>query len=329
MISFNQLNTIRYKMLGSLLMFFCLGQNAFSQEYDFRVMVSKGNNRLIIADSQESKDLEAGDLVQVGDEVIASEDGYIGFVHRNGQTLELMEPGRYLVNDLIAEISGQKNLATRSLNFLWDKVYESLLETKNNTAKNLDLNLELSGLNNGKIQVLAVNHQKLNPVFGDKAEIRWIGGDTSSDDQYVVNLMNLYDQVLFSEMVSQPEFTLKLSDERLLKNEIFSSTKILCLIVYSANNMETSSWRYGITPIKKSDHEVVTAEVQFYKDVLAPMSKVDRLVIAQYYEEKGLLLDALTVYEGLVREAPELNDFQLLYNAFIKRNLEKTIGREL
>jgi hypothetical protein len=48
------------------------------------------------------------------------------------------------------------------------------------------------------------------------------------------------------------------------------------------------------------------------------------LVYASFFEENGLLLDAMTKYEEAIKMSPEVDDFKELYNGFlIKNNLAK------
>ncbi len=130
-------------------------------------------------------------------------------------------------------------------------------------------------------------------------------------------------------MVDQPKFTLDFSDKRLLENQPQIDRQILSFVVYSADNQDNNSWRYGLTRINGTTAEQVQTEVQFFKDVISPMTFLDDLIMATYYEEKGLLLDALTTYENLMKKAPGIEGFEMLYNSFVWRRLQKIQTREM
>jgi Tfp pilus assembly protein PilF len=55
---------------------------------------------------------------------------------------------------------------------------------------------------------------------------------------------------------------------------------------------------------------------------LSSESALGYIIEASYYEDQNLLLDALTKYEQAIKLAPEVQDFQDLYQGFIlKYNL--------
>ena len=53
-------------------------------------------------------------------------------------------------------------------------------------------------------------------------------------------------------------------------------------------------------------------------------TSINNLILAEYYEEKGLVLDAITSYEGAVRMSPDVEYFQEAYDEFLIRNRLKS-----
>ena len=312
---------------GIILFLVLISQNLAGQDYAFRVLAARGDNFLNSIDA--SSKLYAGSILTSHDELVTTVGSYVGLVHDSGHTLELTKPGKYSIAELYEEVKLKENLAKWHLNALWDKVFESLIAAKKSRTGNLGLVVQPIGVNSGKLQAVSLSPQRLNPVYNIKTEIVWIGGSKSTSSRYVVNVMDLYDHVLISETVSQSKFTLDFSDDQLDGGNLISGKEIISFSVHSADNGGISSWRYGLTRLTGKTAEKVKTEVQFFEDAVYPSTLLDQLVFATYYEEKGLLQDALTTYEGLIQKAPDVKDFTLLYNAFIRRNLEKNKGRGL
>ena len=318
------------KQLSVLFVLSCLCWfNAGAQSKDFRVLATAGGNAKTTSPAGVSRELSSGDILSLNDQVVLQNDGYVGMVYKNGQTFELTRAGTYSLLYIYNQMNGQNNLATKYLNFLWDKTYNSLVESKSDPKITGSLDIHPIGVNSGKLQILAVDPQKLNPVYGDKVVMKWIGGPEKPNTRYVVNVMNLYDQVLISEKVSQPEFSFSLLDPVLQNDGIISSTKVISFIVFVEGDENTRSWRYGLSTLRGKTAESVDSEVQFFKDVLSSESALDKLIFATYFEEKNLYIDAMTTYKSIIQEHPDVEDFKLLQNAFILRSLPKTSARGL
>ena len=296
---------------------------SWSQVPTFRVLASEGDNTIATVEGGKRMKINPGDVLELNQELITGNNGYVGLVHESGQTIELTEPGKYQSNELHQEALSQENIAKWNLLNLWDVVYESLDQAQNNPELALGLENQPSGINADKLQVIGVNPKKLNPIYNDVVEMRWVGNSPKKNSRYIVNVMNIYDEVIISEMVSEPTFTLNLSDERILKANQASGNQVITFIVFSADNQSLQSWRYGLIKIDGPNAEKVKTEVQFFEDSVHPKTTLDWFIIATYYEKRGLYLDALTIYEGLVQSKPEVNEFKALYNIFISRNLKK------
>jgi len=301
-------------------------QTLLGQDYDFKVLVNSGSNTFYNTDSKELEELKVGDILNSKDELITSDNCYIGLVHKSGQTLELSEQGRYSIDMLHDQIKWQENIAKWHLNSLWDKVFEALLETNNSNnshALALGLNIQPTGVNSGKLQVIAANPRKLNPVFKEKVTMRWIGGFPPDEKLYVVNVLDIYDRLLLSKNVLGSKFILDFSDKRLINDDGASDREFITVIVASEDNPDLNSWRYGITKISRKVAEQVREEVQILEEAVSPPTLLDKVLIATYFEEKGLLLDALATYEDLIQELPDVYEVKVLYNLFIHRNLQR------
>ncbi len=79
----------------------------YSQDYAFRVMVSKGANE--VKTGGEWKALKTGAQLNDTDELKVSENAYLGLMHSGGRTLEWKNAGTFKVSELAGKVSEGSN----------------------------------------------------------------------------------------------------------------------------------------------------------------------------------------------------------------------------
>lgn len=294
---------------------------ALTQNVDFRVFSHSGSVNVDNGDNLSSA-IDLGDTLRAGTIISIDNNSYIGLVHWTGQSLELMTPGKYLVDTLSLIINNQKLLAKRHLNYIWGEIYDDLLNLEY-TQSNGN---EVTGNGDDKIKVYATVPGKLNPIYQKEVSIHWTTV-SSMELKFSIDLKDLYDNTIFSEQVSQPIFTLNIEDERLRANEVFNNTNVISISINGDLEGESISKRFGVTPLKSKDYETVSVEKQFFEDMLNPLTRLDLLAIAKYYEEKGLLLDALSVHLKLASENSDIQVFQMLCESYIQRTNNRISNR--
>src|SRR5438034_285917 len=78
----------------------------FAQDAVFKVLASKGANKVISTTTGEQKIL-IGKKIVATDKIVIGEGGYLGLAHSNGKTIELKKPGTYEVSKLSGEVAAQ------------------------------------------------------------------------------------------------------------------------------------------------------------------------------------------------------------------------------
>eukprot|EP00747_Dinoflagellata_sp_TGD_P211836 gnl/TRDRNA2_/TRDRNA2_85016_c1_seq1.p1 gnl/TRDRNA2_/TRDRNA2_85016_c1~~gnl/TRDRNA2_/TRDRNA2_85016_c1_seq1.p1 ORF type:complete len:314 (+),score=27.08 gnl/TRDRNA2_/TRDRNA2_85016_c1_seq1:225-1166(+) len=283
---------------------------AFGQSYTFRVLANKGSNQVKRAGASGTEALKTGATLNSGDQLIVSDGAYIGLMHKSGKTTEVRTAGTKKVSDLEKNITvGTTSVASRYARFVASKMNE---EENTNYRSRMAATGAVSRATNAAIMVMAptqVNIASENKVIGDQAIIRWKRPDEmSADDAYVVSVKNIFDEVIYTTETENEFVELDFTAEQ-MKNDV----GLYILSVSSKSKPEVKSDDVGI---KRATDAEISASLASLKSEVTEDSPLNKLIYASFYEENGLLLDALTKYEEAVKMAPEIQDFQDLYDNF-------------
>ena len=83
---------------------------------------------------------------------------------------------------------------------------------------------------------------------------------------------------------------------------------------------QKESWKeYAMDLLSDNESNRYQSDLQdIRQNVTNPL--LQYLVLASYFEEKGLLIDALSNYKKAIKLAPDFDDIQALYRSFKARN---------
>ena len=284
---------------------------AFGQGYTFRVLANKGDNKVKKAGSTEAVGLKTGTTLMSGDEIIVGSGSYIGLMHKTGKTTELRAAGTKTVADLEKSIASKKTSATSK--------YAAYLSQKMNDDGKVSLASRSNAtgavsraLVGGAIPVMVPGAN--NEVFGEYTIIRWKNPEGMEDGtSYIVRVQNIFEEVILENETNENSFELNFND---VPNE---TGLYLVTILVKGDESVKSDPPIGIKRKDSGTAEITTV----YNDLSAELTEetsMNKLVLASFFEENGLLLDALTKYEEAVELSPEISDFQSLYDAFLISN---------
>ncbi|XOV93172.1 MAG: hypothetical protein ACFHWX_00385 [Bacteroidota bacterium] len=280
---------------------------AFGQSYTFRVLANKGSNQVKRAGSTTTEALKTGSTLNSGDELIVSDGAYIGLMHKSGKTTEVRTAGTKKVSELEKNITvGSTSVASRYARFVASKMNE---EENTNNRSRLAATGAVSRATNAAISVMAMADASDNKVIGDNVIIRWKRpSEMSEDDSYMVSVKNIFDEVIYQTETPDEFISLDFTAED-MKNDV----GLYIISVASKSQPDVKSDDIGI---KRADDNEIKEGLASLKSEVPDDSPLNKLIYASFYEENGLLLDALTKYEEAVNMAPEIQDFQDLYDNF-------------
>ncbi len=284
---------------------------AFGQEYTFKVLANKGQNK-VKKQSGELVTLKTGALLYDQEEIISSEGAYIGLMHKTGKTTEVRGAGTKKVAELASKINTKKtSAASRYAQFIAAKMAEGEGNANRNRTNTTGAVSRAAG--EGAMLDVLIPGKSIN-VYSDEAIVRWrpLKG-TAEGTKYTVTIKNIFDDVIYTEETDKNSINLKF-------DEIENESGLYIFKVQQTENAEIASDDFGIKKLQVTDKPEVTQGLESLMQELTDDTPLNKLVIGSFYEENGLLLDAFTQYEQAVQSAPDVPDFRQLYDAFLINN---------
>jgi hypothetical protein len=274
-----------------------------AQDYAFKVLVNKGKNELKSGNSWQQ--LKVGLSLKSADELKISENAYLGLVHVSGKALELKQSGNYKVVDLAAKVNGGSSV----LNKYTDFILSSATSPKNRLAATGAVD---RGTDN--IQVY-LPKPELAVVYNNDVIIRW--DSEAAPGPYAVTFKSLFDDDLGRVEVSENTLAVQLN------NQNFANEDNIIVEVSSLSNKNKISDKYTLKKLSKADKERIKNSLSEIENPTAEPNALNKLLIAGFYEQNNLLIDAGTAYLEAIQLAPDVPQYQEAYDNFLLRNALK------
>lgn len=280
---------------------------AFGQDYAFKVLANKGSNEFKSGNTWQP--LKTGASLKESDELKVSENAYIGLVSAKGKPMELKQAGNYKVADL----AGKLTEGTSVLNKYTDFILSS------NSAEAKKNRLSATGAVHRAVEKSAITlvlpPNQSSGLFNDKAIIRWT---SKASGPYVVTFRNMFDDVLHQVETPETSTILDLADKH------FATENAILVEVSAKADSKVVSAQYLIKKLTTAQHESVKKLLDEIIGQLNEPTALNKLILAGFYEENNLLIDAITAYEEAVKLAPDVSSYQEDYDEFLIRHGLKT-----
>lgn len=274
---------------------------AFGQDYTFKVLANKGTNEVKTGDKWQP--IVTGAKLQSTDEVKLADNSYIGLIHVKGKPLEVRQSGTYKVADLAAKVGGESSV----LNKYTDFILSSNAETKKNK-------LSATGAvhratETSAIKLMLPENQKFADLYNTTAVVNWDA--TKAKGPYVVTLKNMFEDELAKFETAETTITLDLSDSK------FTSENALLVEVSSKSDPKQVSKSHMIRKMSPADRERVKTSLTGVMGEVSDPTALNKFILAGFYEENNLLIDAIAAYEEAVKLEPSYRE---LYDEFLIRH---------
>ena len=290
-------------------------QGAYAQDYAFRVLASKGQN-MVKSGSADWKVLKTGAKLNKGEEVKLANNGYLGLVHSSGKTMELKEASTYDIAKLSSELgSSSQNIASKYADFVMSKMSPEQKEENRRKYASVTGAAE-RGSSDASIDIYMPQSVS---VLNNKAVIRW--EPIKENAVYVVNLKNLFEEKIMVAETSDPFYTIDFENDQ-IKNAIVEN--LIIVNVSLKDDESISSKNAAIELMNDEDAKSYKVELNGLEANIGNETSINNLILAEFYEEKGLVLDAITSYESAVKLSPDVEYFQEAYDEFLIRNRLKS-----
>ena len=271
-----------------------------SQDFAFKVLANKGENKV----QRQNGDivvLKSRDLLYETDILITGDGAYIGLMHSSGKAQEIKGKQKVAVADLIVNVSGQE---LTSLSKYAQMISQRLAEGE--ADKKVSVGTRSVG---SKINVVMPEETQL---YGSKAVIKW--NSTATDavpPVYEVLVLDILDEVVFSAETSTDSVLIDFSG---VENDM----GLYVLKVRKKDDPDFASPNYPIRHLMGDDYDAISTDLEPLVSGLSNDSPLNLLIIASFFDEKDLFLDAQYNYERAIALSPDIPEYKELYQIFLE-----------
>ncbi|WP_375580902.1 hypothetical protein ABWH96_07765 [Marivirga tractuosa] len=286
---------------------------ANAQSYVFKVLANKGDNSVKIEGADWTK-LKTGQSLNSGDELKLSEEAYLGLMHNSGKTLEVKTPGSHTVSGLAANLKSKNtSVASKYADFVMNKMSDD--EGSGDYRKSMGATgaVDRALASGASIKIMALSSSE---IINDEVILRWNEPKQEGEIEelnYELTFSNLFDETIATETVDKTSYLLDRSKEP-FKGQDFIKVKV------QVKGEDLKSDDYAITIKPEEETAEIKETLEQLKSEIEEESAMDKLVMAAFYEDNDLLLDALTAYEQAIQKAPNVPVFEKAYEDFLIRN---------
>jgi hypothetical protein len=274
-------------------------------------MVSKGANQLKVGGAGDWQAIRVGAKLNSGDVIKVAEKGYMGLVHSSGKTKELKTAGTFKINDLAKAITaGNQNIASKYADFVISKMTPEEKEANRRKYASVTGAVE-RGDSDASINIFMPTTVS---VYNPEVLIRWEPLD--GDNTYVVKLKDLFEQTIMVAETTDPYYTINFDDSK-LAGAIVENLVIVNVSV--KGDEEIKSKDAAIERIANDGSASFVVELKGLEENLGEKNSINNLILAEFYEENNLLLDALTSYEDAIKMSPDVEYYKEAYDEFLLR----------
>ena len=281
----------------------CASTACFCQDYVFRVMVNKGSNMFKKESETKWQPVKKGISFNIGDWIRIANDAYLGLVHNSGKTTALKNPGVFEISKLASEIGLQKKgIAAKYIEFVFNTIEQKPAVSDNNQV------VVTRGAEKRIHLLLPSNAKALNRII----ILTW--NPIRGENTYVVTVMGIFEDILIQEETNTNRFMLNMDLAEL------NQENTLIIRVSLKENAEVHSGEHVISTLSNNEIEVLQSELLPLMQEISQESSLDQIILASFYEQQDLLIDAIYCYLEAIQLSPEVEDYKEMYDNFMIRN---------
>lgn len=278
-----------------------IGSFAFGQDYAFKVLANKGANEVKSGDAWQP--VKTGASLKSGDELKVSENSYLGLVHATGKPMELKQAGSFKVADLAAKVSGGTSVLNKYTDFI----------LSSNSAEAKKNRLSATGAVHRGLEDIKVflPQNQYSGIYNNTAIINW---EAKGGGPYVITLKNMFDDELMKLETPETALEIKLDDPK------FANESAILVEVKSKADSKSKSEQHLIKKLAPVEQERVKKALTEITGEVKEETALNQFIMAGFYEENKLFIDAITAYEKAIKMAPDVTSYKEAYEEFLLRN---------
>jgi hypothetical protein len=268
-------------------------------DYTFKVLVNKGKNE--VKAGGEWTQLKTGSTLQSGDKVKISDNAYLGLIHKSGKPLEVKQSGTFDVDDLAKKLNANNSVINK---------YTDFMLSSNEVKKN---RLAATGAVHRGASAIKVYLPKADAalLFGNKVIVHFVKEEKSP---YVINLKSVFGEELLVAETNDSTFTVNLDDPKFVNED-----NIIIEVFPKGHPDKKQDPAFIVKKLSAADKERIRASLQELAIDPADESALSKYLLAMFYEENNLLIDAIRSYQEAIKLEPGTQQYADEYNNFLLR----------
>ncbi len=275
---------------------------AYGQDYTFKVLANKGSNEMKSGDTWQA--VKTGASLKTGDEIKITENSYLGLVHATGKPMELKQAGSYKVADLAAKVSGGTSVLNKYTDFI----------LSSNSAEAKKNRLSATGAVHRGLEDIKVflPENQYSGIYNNTAIINWEA--SKAGGPYTIILKNMFDDELMKAETPETSLQIDLNDSK------FANETAILVEVKSKSDSKSKSEQHLIKKLSQVDHDRIKKSLAEIMGDVQEETALNKFILAGFYEENKLFIDAITSYEQAIKMSPDVPSYREAYDEFLLRN---------
>lgn len=280
---------------------FALISGIKAQDYAFKVMANKGSNE--VKSGSVWKALKTGDKLNKQDELKVAENSYVALVHSSGKPIELKESKTYSIADLAAKVGPGASVVSKYTDFILSsnsaEAKKNRLSATGSVVRALD----------GDINVLLPPSQ-FGDTFNPLVYIKW---ETKVAGPYEVVATNMFGDELMK--IETPENAIQIN-----RNDPKFKNEDILIEVRSKGDKKKTDKSYLLRRLSSERQNIIKKLIAEMGEDIQQETALNKFIMAGFYEENKLFVDAIGAYEEAIKLAPDVPTYKEAYEEYLLRN---------
>ncbi len=312
--------------------FLLAGNAMYAQDYSFKVFGSKGNN------TANGMPLKVGAKLK-DSEAVTVDGAYLGLANTNGKTVEITTKGTYKIKDLVGQALKQANSSLTSkyaafvVNELTKDDGESPTQNRSkymNKTGSVDRSPDMVAMVPQVGSAESTNQDEHSTKFyGTHVAFRWFLKPSSSDTKpedvkgYRVFVTDMSEKIYMTQDAANNVNSVSFN----LTGEAAQQSTLLIKVVPITKDLGTNPSNEklfqnekGIVIHKIEEDKAKQIAADLKQICVNPDETVNKLIAARYFEENGLFVDAIAMYEEVIKANPNQEKYKKMYQDFLAGN---------
>jgi len=207
------------------------------------------------------------------------------------------------VADLAAKVSGGSSVLNKYTDFI----------LSSNSAEAKKNRLSATGAVHRGIEDIKVflPENQYAGIYNNIAIINW---EAKTGGPYIVSFKNMFDDELMKTETPENMIQVDLSDPK------FANETAVLVEVKAKADQKSKSEQHLIKRLSPADQEKVKQSLAEFSAQITEETAFNKYLLAGFYEQNKLFIDAITAYEQAIKMAPDVPTFKESYDEFLLRN---------